>query len=203
MRKFQDWYDALGRGAQTAFISIAVFLGLIGLAAAAPDTATPSTTPSPSVTQGASKSPEPEVKKVEERQAVAFTTETRDDGSLPKGDTKVSQEGKDGERTIVYEVTYVDGKETARKQVSDQVTTQPVNKIVLNGTYVAPVVAVPKPTAKKSNCDPNYSGCVPIASDVDCASGSGNGPAYTSGPVRVIGSDIYDLDSDGDGYGCE
>jgi len=23
-----------------------------------------------------------------------------------------------------------------------------------------------------------YSGCVPIASDVDCAGGSGNGPAY-------------------------
>lgn len=29
-----------------------------------------------------------------------------------------------------------------------------------------------------SNCDPNYSPCVPIASDVDCAGGKGNGPAY-------------------------
>jgi hypothetical protein len=43
---------------------------------------------------------------------------------------------------------------------------------------------------------------VPIASDVDCAGGSGDGPAYT-GPVQVIGSDIYDLDRDGDGMGCE
>jgi hypothetical protein len=53
-------------------------------------------------------------------------------------------------------------------------------------------------------CDPNYSGCVPIASDVDCAGGRGNGPAYVDGPVRVIGTDIYDLDgNDNDGIGCE
>lgn len=38
---------------------------------------------------------------------------------------------------------------------------------------------------EKAKCDPNYSGCVPIASDVDCAAGGGNGPAYVRGPVRV------------------
>lgn len=54
-----------------------------------------------------------------------------------------------------------------------------------------------------SNCNPNYTPCVPNASDVDCAGGSGNGPAYVQGPVRVIGSDVYGLDSDGDGIGCE
>ena len=52
-------------------------------------------------------------------------------------------------------------------------------------------------------CDANYSGCVPVASDVDCAGGSGNGPAYVSGPVRVVGSDVYGLDADKDGLGCE
>jgi hypothetical protein len=63
----------------------------------------------------------------------------------------------------------------------------------------AAAVTPPPPTG---GCDPNYSGCVPIASDVDCAGGSGNGPAYT-GPVQVTGVDIYDLDSDGDGMACE
>lgn len=54
------------------------------------------------------------------------------------------------------------------------------------------------------DCDPNYSGaCVPVASDVDCAGGNGNGPAYVSGPVFVIGRDIYKLDRDGDGKACE
>jgi len=54
-----------------------------------------------------------------------------------------------------------------------------------------------------SQCDPNYSGCVPIASDVDCLGGTGNGPAYVKGPVRVTGKDIYQLDDDDDGIGCE
>ena len=54
-----------------------------------------------------------------------------------------------------------------------------------------------------SLCDPNYSGCVPVASDVDCAGGGGNGPAFVEGPVTVIGRDIYELDRDGNGIGCE
>jgi outer membrane biosynthesis protein TonB len=67
--------------------------------------------------------------------------------------------------------------------------------------------AKPRPRKTKKpapSCDPNYSGgCVPIASDVDCAGGSGNGPAYFSGTARVTGDDIYDLDRDGDGIACE
>ena len=62
--------------------------------------------------------------------------------------------------------------------------------------------SVPPPTIA-SQCDPNYSECVPIASDVDCAGGRGNGPAYVKGPVKVIGKDIYKLDGDHDGIGCE
>jgi hypothetical protein len=38
---------------------------------------------------------------------------------------------------------------------------------------------------------------------VDCAGGSGVGPAYVSGPVQITGSDVYGLDNDGDGVGCE
>jgi hypothetical protein len=63
-----------------------------------------------------------------------------------------------------------------------------------------PVEPAPQP---QPQCDPNYTGCVPIASDVDCAGGSGNGPAYVKGPVQVIGNDIYDLDKDHDGTACE
>ena len=53
-------------------------------------------------------------------------------------------------------------------------------------------------------CNPNYTPCVPNDPvDVDCAGGGGNGPSYVTGPVRVIGSDPYRLDSDGDGVACE
>jgi hypothetical protein len=64
-----------------------------------------------------------------------------------------------------------------------------------------PTVA-PPPQPAAGGCHPSYDPCVPFASDVDCAGGSGNGPAYT-GQVRVIGPDVYGLDSDGDGIGCE
>ena len=57
--------------------------------------------------------------------------------------------------------------------------------------------------ASNSNCDQNYSGCVPIASDVDCAGWKWNWPAYVRWPIQVIWSDIYDLDRDNDWWGCE
>jgi hypothetical protein len=50
-----------------------------------------------------------------------------------------------------------------------------------------------------AECD--YSPCLPPASDYDCEGGSGDGPAYT-GTVEVTGVDIYGLDADGDGIGC-
>lgn len=68
----------------------------------------------------------------------------------------------------------------------------------------AAMLALGPTFASAQGCDPNYDGaCVPVASDVDCAGGSGNGPAYVAGPVYVVGSDIYDLDRDGDGVACE
>lgn len=58
---------------------------------------------------------------------------------------------------------------------------------------------------KKRKCDRNYSGrCLkPNVSDYDCAGGSGNGPYYVQGPVRIVGNDHYRLDADGDGIACE
>jgi len=70
-------------------------------------------------------------------------------------------------------------------------------------TTASPTPNQTKPIQTMERCDPNYSGCVPIASDVDCEGGGGNGPAYVKGPVSVIGKDIYRLDRDGDGIGCE
>lgn len=67
----------------------------------------------------------------------------------------------------------------------------------------APAPVAPAPVAAAPSCDPNYSGqCVPVTSDVDCAGGSGDGPAYLAGTVTVVGSDHYGLDRDHDGIGC-
>ena len=53
------------------------------------------------------------------------------------------------------------------------------------------------------DCTPGYDPCIAPGSDVDCQGGSGNGPRYVTGPIRVTGDDPYDLDRDGDGIGCE
>jgi hypothetical protein len=58
-------------------------------------------------------------------------------------------------------------------------------------------------TGGSRNCTPGYTPCLPRASDYDCRGGSGDGPKYVDGPVRVTGSDPYDLDRDHDGVGCD
>jgi hypothetical protein len=70
---------------------------------------------------------------------------------------------------------------------------------------VAKAPPPPKPAPEVvANCHSSYEGaCLdPNASDYDCAGGSGNGPEYT-GFVTVVGPDVFDLDADGDGVGCE
>ncbi|MDY0910477.1 GmrSD restriction endonuclease domain-containing protein [Microbacterium sp. CFBP9034] len=132
---------------------------------------------------------------------VVFGQTTVDDPALPVGQTQITTAGQNGERTLTYVIKIVDGKEVSRELASDVVTTPPISQVTAVGTYVAPSQP---PVQQSSGCDGNYAdACVPISSDVDCASGSGNGPAYFDGIARVVGSDIYDLDRDGDGYACE
>jgi hypothetical protein len=133
---------------------------------------------------------------VRKQSTIPFSSQTRSTATLKKGVTKVSQVGRRGLRVTTFRVTLKNGVQTSRKVLKTVVVRKPVVRITLHGTRVDP----PAPTR---SCDSNYSGCVPIASDVDCGGGSGNGPAYVTGSVRIIGSDIYDLDADGDGYGCE
>jgi hypothetical protein len=122
------------------------------------------------------------------------------------GKEEVTTKGVDGVKTLTYEVVFTDGVETSRRLVSEEVTTKPVDEVTSVGTrQPPPPPPEPEPEPEpEPDCDSNYAGgCVPIDSDVDCAGGSGNGPSYVNGPVRVVGSDIYDLDRDGDGIGCE
>ena len=68
-------------------------------------------------------------------EAVAYDTIHKEDPDLLKGQTRLIQAGVAGERTILTEVTTVDGKEN-RKQVSNEVTTAPVTEIIAVGTKV-------------------------------------------------------------------
>lgn len=159
-------------------------------------------TPDPTPTATATPDPEPTpvVKEETVVEAIPFEKATVEDGSIPSGQSQVTTPGAEGEKTTYFEVTYLDGVETGRVAIREEVTRQPVTEVTTVGTYVAP----PPPPPAQPACHPNYAdACVPIADDVDCEGGSGNGPAYVRGPVRVVGEDVYGLDSNGDGIGCE
>lgn len=171
---------------------------------------------SPQVMGAATSSPDTsqdqlKVKVTEERteESVPYATQQINDSNLAAGTKETRTPGRNGIKVKTYQVTYTDGKETDRLLIRDELAQAPVTQIVAVGTKKAAPAAQLQPQPQSASnagagCDPNYSGaCVPIASDVDCAGGSGNGPAYVRGPVTVIGSDIYDLDRDGDGIGCE
>jgi hypothetical protein len=141
-------------------------------------------------------SPTAETQTVTETQEIPFETSNVDDPALLVGTTQVRTPGVNGVRTLTFEITVVNGEVTDKKLISEDVTTPPVAEVVAVGT---------KPqSSPPQQCHPSYTGaCVPFASDVDCAGGSGNGPAYVRGPVHVVGADVYDLDRDGDGVACE
>lgn len=134
---------------------------------------------------------------------IPFPSETVKDAALSKGQAQVTTAGVAGKAQLTYEVEFDDDTETARKLMKKEVIAEPVAQVTTVGARLQPE-APPAQAPQARSCDPNYTGaCVPIASDVDCAGGSGNGPAYVRGPVTVVGSDIYGLDRDNNGIGCE
>lgn len=131
---------------------------------------------------------------VQKREAIPARSTVRRTAALRKGQTRVMRPGRDGVRLTVWRVTVRNGETTAREKVRTTVLRKPLPRVTLVGTL----------RTYTPRCDSNYTGaCVPVASDVDCRGGSGDGPAYVAGPVRVVAHDLYDLDADGDGWGCD
>ena len=46
----------------------------------------------------------------------------------------MEQSGENGEKEVTYRVTYVDGKEESREEISSKVVKEPVDRIVRSGT---------------------------------------------------------------------
>jgi hypothetical protein len=84
-------------------------------------------------------------------------------------------------------------------------TTTTARRVRVTTTTAAPAPAAVAP-ASSGSCHPSYQGtCIPPdVSDADCYPGSGDGPWYVKEDnVKVVGPDVFDLDRDGDGIGCE
>ena len=130
---------------------------------------------------------------VTETVPIPYPVRSVDDPKMEQDARRVLTEGAPGVRTLTYRVTVTGGRQTAKELVRSIVTRKPVAMVV--------AVGAKKPEGS-DDCNANYSGCVPVAVDVDCADG-GNGPVYQRQPVKVIGIDIYHLDLDGDGEACD
>jgi hypothetical protein len=176
---------------------------------AAPATATPKSSSAAAATSKSTPTPTPTptpvttVQVVETTEAIGYNQTSYEDPDADAGSTVLVTAGVAGTKVSRWEITLVDGVEKGRVLVSESVAVAPVDEVTAIGTRQAPAPP-PEPGPPGDGCDPNYTGaCVPIASDVDCAGGSGNGPAYVQGPVQVVGSDVYDLDRDGDGIACD
>ena len=93
-------------------------------------------------------------KEFTETQSIPFETVKENDATLEKGVEKEKTAGETGEKTITYKAKFKDDKEVAntRTKVKEEVTKQPVNKVVLVGTKEKTIVpggtgVIPSPTS--------------------------------------------------------
>ncbi len=92
---------------------------------------------------------------ITEEAEIPFTTEKKNDESLEKGKTSVSQKGVPGVEVITFEVTKTDGVETERKEVKREVKVSPVKEVVKVGVKVVASAPAPAPApAPKPNPTP-------------------------------------------------
>ncbi|MCY3067590.1 MULTISPECIES: G5 domain-containing protein [Aerococcus] len=75
-----------------------------------------------------------EVKKETTTESIPYKQVIKENPSLEKGKETLIQKGEEGQREIVEEVTYTNGKETNRKTISNQVIKEAVDEIIIRGT---------------------------------------------------------------------
>lgn len=185
MSKFNTWFSGLSQLGKVGFIGALGVAGFIGASALAAPSSVQVEVPGDSTVQQDAKEPVLSKKTEVKTVAIPFEKKTVQTSTLAKGQTKIQTEGVNGSKRVTYTISLKDGVEIGRTSKSE-VTKKPVTQVTLVGTYEAP----------KSNCDPNYSGCVPnVSYDLDCPD-----IGFT---VQVLGYDKHGFDRDGDGYGCE
>ncbi|HIW73628.1 MAG TPA: G5 domain-containing protein [Firmicutes bacterium] len=79
-----------------------------------------------------------------ETETVAYTSAVQYTGSLARGKTQVKQAGEDGVKTLTYRKCIENGEVVGTELVDEEITTPPVQEIILKGTSThLPVSEVP------------------------------------------------------------
>ncbi|AOV06372.1 M23 family metallopeptidase [Sporosarcina ureilytica] len=69
---------------------------------------------------------------------IAHETVTKNDDSLYKGDHKVTQKGKDGEKVVTELIRKKNGQVIGKSVTEEQIITEPVDEVTVRGTKVIP-----------------------------------------------------------------
>lgn len=77
-----------------------------------------------------------ETKEINTTSPIPYNVIIRKDKTKPVGYSLVEVEGQEGTQTDYYQVTYVNGKETKRTHLRTDVTVQPVNKVLVEGSGI-------------------------------------------------------------------
>ncbi|UWD47644.1 G5 domain-containing protein [Clostridioides difficile] len=77
----------------------------------------------------------------EEFEKIPFDTKQVNDSDLVKGKSKVYQEGIEGEKKLVYNLTYHDGKLVKKVLSKEVISKEPTTKIIKNGTKEKVLIA--------------------------------------------------------------
>lgn len=112
---------------------------------------------------------------------IAYESVTNYSGKMVTGTSTVTQAGVDGEKQVVYLVTYVDGVEESREMLRETVTKEPVQEIITCGTAAAP--------SAPSNGSQDSGKTVVSREKVDDCDGSGHGYyiiTYSDGSVEYV-----------------
>ncbi len=135
---------------------------------------------------------------VEKTESIGFETKKVKTDDLYEGQTKVQQEGEKGEKKLTYSVTYLNGEESERKLISEEITKEPVEKIVLVGTKI-------KSSFKKTSSTPTtYKKAIAMEATAYSAGGyTASGLPAKVGVVAVdpkvipLGTKVYVETADG------
>ncbi len=113
-------------------------------------------------------------KRLTSHRSISYSVVKSSDPKKYQGDVTVTKHGQEGQQDVVYEVVYVDGKQTGKKQVSTTTVRQPVTEHETVGTKKHPVVhssAAPK----LSNNGLNWDGVASCESGGNWHTNTGNG----------------------------
>ena len=95
---------------------------------------------------GESPKPQPEIttQDVTVKEPIPYGSSTEKNPALPKGTRNKKVQGVNGEKEVVYTITYTDGKETGRVKKSETVIKPAVDEVIEEGT--GPVITTKEET---------------------------------------------------------